>query len=509
MSIGMKSKSGLTQSLWFDHQNVPKFTPLGTDESCDVCIIGAGISGLTAAYLLLKEGKSVVVLDRRSILDGDTGRTTAHLSPLMDDGLERMEKLHGHDGAVLTWKSHSEAINRIEEIVKREKIDCEFLRVDGFLFGEIESEYQAAVRTGIPVVRVERAPIPGGKPKEALRFPNQAEFHVVKYLKRLAEIISERGGKIHTDTPVTDVEWGTPATVKTANGHSVKANNVIEAANSMATGSVRTMTKLYPYRTYVVALEIPRGEVKSLLWDTEDPYHYVRSESGGMDQSKPDLLIVGGEDHKTGQANNADERYRHLEKWAREHWPKAGAVAYRWSGQVLETPDGLALIGQNPGNPENSFLISGDSGHGMTHGTLGAMILTDLITGKENAYTKLYEPCRLHPESMGTWLKENANAGKQYVDWIPGYETTEAAKIPNGEGAIVQNGIHKLAVYKDEHGKVNACSAVCPHLGGIVQWNNGEKTWDCPCHGSRFDRFGKAIATPALSDLSPAEMPTN
>ncbi|MBC7387317.1 MAG: FAD-dependent oxidoreductase [Cryobacterium sp.] len=504
----MESPSGLSRSLWFDHESVPAFAPLLSSPEVDVCVIGAGISGLTTAYLLLKAGKSVIVLERNSLAGGDTGRTTAHLSPLMDDGLSEMVKWHGKEGAKKVYESHSDAIALIEKIIQDEKIDCGYSRLPAYLWGKVDAEFQAAKLLDIPVSKIKGAPIEGFDTGPALEFPEQAQFHVVQYLRKLALSVILLGGKIYTDTPVTDVEWAEVATVKTESRHRVKAKFVVEASNSLVTGSMRTITKLYPYRTFVVAGQIPRGEVPhALFWDTEDPYHYVRLQPGDESTSTPDLLIIGGEDHKTGQENDADDRYRKLEAWARKRWPKLAAITHRWSGQVLETPDGLALIGQNPGNPENSFLITGDSGHGITHGTLGAMITRDLILERENPYAELYSPSRASLKTSGTWLRENLNAGKQYLDWITPQKDDALSGLPSGEGTIVKKGVERIAVYRAEDGKLSACSAVCPHLGGIVRWNSGEKTWDCPCHGSRFDRHGRAIATPTVTDLAPKRVP--
>jgi glycine/D-amino acid oxidase-like deaminating enzyme/nitrite reductase/ring-hydroxylating ferredoxin subunit len=516
----MNSSSGTSQSCWSIPHAFSPHPKLDHTPEVEACVIGAGIAGLTTAYLLLKAGKSVIVLERNRILGGDTGRTTAHLSPVMDDGLSEIEKWHGLEGARAVWQSHADAIDLIEKIINDEAIECDFARVDGFLFEDSESagrgrnleeELKAAKRLGMNVEKLAQLPLPGIAANSVLKFPNQAQFHVTKYLKKMAQVIAKLGGKIYEETPVTEVEWGDPtkdewSIVKTESRHHVKAKFVVEAANSLVTGSMRTITKLFPYRTFAIAAQIPRGSVPAaLFWDTNDPYHYVRTEPGPNDG--PDLLIVGGEDHKTGQANDPEKRYKNLERWLRARFPSAQAITHRWSGQVLETPDGIALIGQNPGNPENSFLISGDSGHGITHATLGAMIVSDAILKRKNPYAKLYSPSRLHPKSLGGWMKENANVGRQYLDWISPPDSSTVDEILPGEGKVVRHGLSWVAVYKDAEGKASACSAVCPHLGGIVRWNSGEKTWDCPCHGSRFDRTGRAICTPTIEDLGRARVP--
>jgi Rieske Fe-S protein len=220
-----------------------------------------------------------------------------------------------------------------------------------------------------------------------------------------------------------------------------------------------------------------------------------------------DLLIVGGEDHKTGQADDADLRYGALEQWTRERFPQAAQVEYRWSGQIIEPFDGLAFIGPNPGDDPNVFIATGFSGNGITYGTIAGMLLTDLILKRENRWAKLYKPARITPKAGLEFLKESANFVAQYFDWITPGQTDDAAKIQVGDAAIVRQGIKKIAAYRDSDGQLHECSAICPHLGCVVAWNSGEKTWDCPCHGSRFTPYGKVINGPATADLSKNQPP--
>ncbi len=516
----MNRLSGNSVSFWNSSPAIPHHAALRASPEVDVCIVGAGIAGLTAAYLLLRAGKTVIILEHGTVAAGETGRTTAHLSNAIDDGFPNLEKWHGVVGSRKAAQSHGDAIDLIEKIMTDEKIDCDFLRVDGFLFPaeardveELEGEFQAARRAKVKVAWVKKAPIKDFDTGKAIKFSNQAQFHVTKYLSGLAEVITRLGGKIYDGTHVSEIKQGDPATVTTSAGHHVKAHFVIEAANSLVSGKASTITKLFPYRTYAMAAEIAKDVVsKALFWDTEDPYHYVRTQPFDNDaknsttKSGTELLIIGGEDHKTGQADDQEARFQNLEAWARLRWPQMGEIKFRWSGQVLETIDGLALIGNNPGNEKNSFLISGDSGHGMTHGTLGGMIVSDLILGNKNPYADLYSPQRFHVTSAKPWIEENMNVAWQYTDWLKKGDIQNVDNIANDEGAVINKGFSKIAVYKDANGKVHSCSAVCTHLNGVVSWNSLEKTWDCPCHGSRFDRFGKATGTPAVDDLKPTEL---
>ncbi|HTD87793.1 MAG TPA: FAD-dependent oxidoreductase, partial [Candidatus Binatia bacterium] len=256
-------------------------------------------------------------------------------------------------------------------------------------------------------------------------------------------------------------------------------------------------------RTYVIAAPVPPGSVtKALYWDTPDPYHYVRLQSSAKGHQ---LLIVGGEDHKTGQAADGEERFQRLEEWARERFP-VEQTQFRWSGQVMEPVDSLAFIGRNPGDSENVFIATGDSGNGMTHGTIAGILLTDLICGRENPWSGLYDPSRKPAKALGEYARENLNVAGQYRDYLtPGDKKEPEVPPAPDSGVIVRRGLKKVAVYHDENGGAHECSAVCPHMGCIVAWNPVEKSWDCPCHGSRFDRFGKVVNGPANSDLETLE----
>jgi Rieske Fe-S protein len=266
--------------------------------------------------------------------------------------------------------------------------------------------------------------------------------------------------------------------------------------------------------TYVIGARVPRGSItKGLYWDTSDPYHYVRlhnisSELISEDNDKIktyDMLIVGGEDHKTGQEDDADERYARLELWSRKRFPMMEGVEFRWSGQVMEPIDGLAFIGRNPMDSPNVYIATGDSGMGMTHGTIAGILLTDLILGRENPWAHLYDPSRKTFRAGLEFAKENLNVIMQYKDWLTGSEVHSFDEITPGTGAIIQGGLRKVAAYRDEKGVLHEHSAVCTHLGCIVAWNSGEKTWDCPCHGSRFDAYGRVISGPANRDLAVLE----
>ena len=505
----MKSDSGQTTSVWMGTTDVPEFLPLDRDLRANVCVIGAGIAGMTTAYLLARAGRAVVVIDDGPVGGGETGRTTAHLTAALDDRYYAIEKMHGRDGARIAAESHTAAIAQIESIASTEDIHCDFERVDGYLFlggdskrKELENELAATQRAGLDTELVERAPLDFWDTGVALRFPRQATFHPLKYLKGLARGILRDGGKIYTGVHAKNIEDGEPAKITTSAGHVITANNIVVCTNTPVNDWVIIHNKQAAYRSYVIGARVPLGSIPhGLYWDTPDPYHYVRLHK--PDGADHEILVVGGEDHKTGQADDERNPFRRLEEWTRERFPMVESIEYEWSGQIIEPVDYMGYIGKNPGGDEHIYIATGDSGNGMTNGTLAGIILNELVQGREHPWTSLYDPSRVKLRATSDYLRENTNFAMQYRDLFTGGDVETFEQIPPGTGAVIRRGPSKIAVYRDESGIVSQCSAVCPHLYCIVDWNNTEKTWDCPCHGSRFDRFGKVVNGPAIADLRP------
>lgn len=501
----MRDDSQASTSIWMATANTPSQSRLKENIRTDVCIIGAGIAGLTTAYLLGREGRSVVVLDDGVIGGGMTGRTTAHLTNAYDDRYVEIEKLHGAEASRLTAESHTAAINKINEIVSSEKIDCDFQWLDGFLFGAtpdsvqlLNDELAAAHRAGLTgIEKVDRAPL-AFNTGMALRFRRQAQFHPLKYMDGLARAVMRDGGRIFGETHATKIEGGDDAQIETSHGPVVKCEVVVVATNTPVNDRVAIHTKQAPYVTYVIGVTVPKGSVtQALYWDTGDPYHYVRLQR----DNNHDVLIVGGEDHKTGQENDGNERYARLERWTRERFPEMGEVQFRWSGQVMEPVDGIAFIGRNPLDEDNVYIATGDSGQGMTHGTIAGILLTDLIQGRRNKWEDLYSPSRIRLKALPEYASENINVAGQYADYVTAGDIKSESELRPGEGAIMREGVSKIAVHRDESGQVHRLTAVCPHLGCIVAWNSAEQTWDCPCHGSRFSAEGRVYQGPANADL--------
>jgi glycine/D-amino acid oxidase-like deaminating enzyme/nitrite reductase/ring-hydroxylating ferredoxin subunit len=507
-----------TDSVWAATQEMPRAKKLSEDVEADVCIVGAGIAGLTTGYLLTKAGKSVVILDDGPMASGMTQVTTAHLSNVIDDRFFEIEGRRGEQGSFLAAESHGAAIDRIEANVNELSIDCDFTRLDGYLFlapGDdremLEKELAASRRAGMKAEMVSRCPLDYNT-GPAIRYPNQGRFHPLKYLAGVAEAIKKGGGRIYTNSHADHVEGGKEANVQVGE-HTVRAGAIVVATNSPINDLVAIHTKQAPYMTYVIGARVPVGSVTdALYWDTEEHYHYVRlqrvrqGETESNSHGEYDLLILGGEDHKSGQADDTVLRHARLESWARARFKMIEDIEFTWAGQWMKTIDGLAFIGRNPLDAENVFVVTGDSGMGMTHGTIAGLLLTDLILGRPNPWATLYDPSRKPISAAPTFIKETANmAGAYVVDWLSGGEVDSVSEIERGCGAVMRRGLSKVAVYRDERGQAHEMSAVCPHLGCIVHWNAAEKSWDCPCHGSRFDKLGKVINGPSNADLEPAE----
>ena len=505
----MNSLIQRTRSLWMDWASPETAPPLDDDLRADVVIVGAGIAGMSTAYLLARAGQSVIVLDAGPIGGGMTARSTAHLSAALDDRYDELIRLRGLDQARLAAESHMAAVDLIEEIQEAERIDCDFARVDGYLFcapGDdpeiLVREIDAAHRVGLRDVNwVDRAPIKGSDTGRCLRFPRMGRFHPVKYLAGLERAIRRDGGRFYTARAVA-VTGNDRAVVETEGGRRVVARAAVVATNSPINDKVSIHTKQAPYRTYVVAARVPRGSVAdALYWDTPDPYHYIRLQPGEDD----DVLIVGGEDHKTGQADDMNERFARLEAWTRERFPDVGDFAWRWSGQVMEPIDYVAFIGRNSVDVPNIYVATGDSGMGITHGTIAGMVISDLVLGRENRWAKLYDPARVTAKASGEFVSENLNVAAQFADYVTGGDVSSLRGLPSGEGAIVRRGLRKVAVYRDDDGILHEYSAICTHLGCIVAWNPLEGCWDCPCHGSQFAPDGTPINGPAFKPLASVE----
>jgi glycine/D-amino acid oxidase-like deaminating enzyme/nitrite reductase/ring-hydroxylating ferredoxin subunit len=502
-----------TVSCWMRETPVIEAMPLTNDVECDVVVIGSGIAGLSTAYELARSGRSIVVIDRGAIGAGMTARTTAHLSTELDDYYSELIRVRGEDEARLYHDSQVAAVNRIEAVCGDERIEANFARVDGYLFAaeddhrsELEKEYDACRRIGVDAQWVNRAPVPGIDTGRALRFPNQGRFHPTLYLAGLARAIVSHGGRIYADTAhLADEETADGVEITTEAGPVIRAHAAVFATNSPTNNKVAIHTKQLPDRTYAIAGRVPKGSVPdALVWDTYEAYHYVRIQPLSDTE---DLIIVGGEDHKSGEADDMEERLNALERWTREHYPSFTTSEYRWSGQVLEPIDFMPFTGRNPGN-QNIYIHTGDSGQGITNGVVGSLTILPLILGQDSRYASLLDPSRKSLTSASS-LKEFARgqlgAAKNFAEYVGPGDIKSVNDLAPGEGAIIRDGLSKIAVHKAEDGAVTRLSAACTHMGCLVHWNSLEKCWDCPCHGSQFAPDGQVLNGPAVKQLSAAD----
>jgi glycine/D-amino acid oxidase-like deaminating enzyme/nitrite reductase/ring-hydroxylating ferredoxin subunit len=501
-----------TKSYWIDSAKGSDFPSLAESHEVDVIVIGGGITGVTAAYLAKQAGKRVALVERNRIGSIDTGHTTAHLTAVTDSRLYELKSDFNRDVARAVWDAGEAAIDQIVKLIRREKIDCEFQWVPGYLHAplreldpqkidELQKEAGAAADLDISNEFLDAVPslkVPG------IKFPHQALFHPLKYINALAAKIPGDGSYVFENTSADEVE-SEPLSVKSGR-HRIRGNYLIVASHNPLqglSGTVSAMlfqTKLALYSTYVVGAKIPKDALPiASFWDTADPYDYVRI----TPYSDYDYVIYGGEDHKTGQLEDTQEPYRRLAQRLLAIAPQA-QIDHRWSGQVIETNDGLPYIGETA---PRQFAGTGFAGNGMTFGTLSAMMAVDALLGRKNPWADLFD---IHRKKLlgGTWeyLKENVDYPYYLLrNFLAKVEGESVTDVKNGEGKILKLDGQRVAASRDEKGNLSLCSAICTHMRCIVEWNNAEKTWDCPCHGSRFNRKGEVISGPAEEPLEPVK----
>jgi glycine/D-amino acid oxidase-like deaminating enzyme/nitrite reductase/ring-hydroxylating ferredoxin subunit len=499
-------------SYWMHESPVVDAPPLLEDRNCDVVVIGSGIAGLSTAYELARLGRSVIVIDRGGIGNGMTARTTAHLATELDDFHSELVRVRGEDEARAYHESQVAAVNRIEAICREEKIECQFRRLDGYLIpteegpiSDLQEEFEICRRIGVDVEWADQAPVPGLDTGRCLRFPNQGRFHPTRYLRGLAEAIQRRGGTLYANTAYVGHEEDEQGVrIDTESGHAIRAAAAVFATNSPVNDKVVLHTKMVPDRTYVVAGRVPKGSVPDiLLWDTYDAYHYVRIQE--LDETN-DLLIVGGEDHRSGEADDMDLRFGRLAEWTRKRFPAFGPVEYSWSGQVMEPIDFMPYSGRNPGD-DHIYVHTGDSGQGITNGVAGSLTIAPLVMGEHSRFADVLAPNR---KSFGLpaaeeFVRGQAGVVKNLTEHIRPGEISSEDELEPGQGGIIRRGVSKIAVYRAKDGQLIRRSAICTHMGCIVHWNSFEKCWDCPCHGSHFSPDGKVLNGPALKPLAEAD----
>lgn len=491
---------------FWKNERTPQFPRVTANQAVDVVIVGGGIAGITTAYLLKQSGLRVAVLEKGRCGGAETGYTTAHLSYVTDLRLSAAVESFGRAGAQAAWAAGQAAIEQIARIVEQEKIECDFQVVPGFLHSalhgvtdertSLQADAQLARELGFEADYLDSVPVVR---RPGVRFSNQAKFHPLKYLSALVECVDGDGSFVFEDSlaeEVIDQPLGVRSCGQTIScGHVVIATHTPWTGKSSFASATLLQSKLAPYTTYAIAARLPYSSLReSLFWDTSEPYYYLRIDRQGDDCR----AIFGGNDHKTGQAKDPFERFRQLEQTLMAWWPRAQPYA-RWSGQVIETYDRLPFIGETA---ERQFVATGFAGNGMTFGTVGAMMARDAITGIPNPWTDLFSPQRKTLSAGWEYVKENFDYPYYMVkDRLPGNLSQSVDDVQPGEGRIVNCDGSRLAAFRDDQGKLTLLSPVCTHMGCIVHWNASERTWDCPCHGSRFQATGEVMTGPATHDL--------
>jgi len=497
-------------TLWADLETLPRFPSLAADVEVDVAIVGAGITGVTAALLLTRAGSKVALLESRRIGSGETGKTTAHLTEVLDLRFRRLISKFGQSGAALAVRGHRAAIQQIATFVRELGIDCDFEAQRGYLFAEtkedareLDGEAEAARRLGLEPRELTQTPLPFPI-AAALCFEDQAQIHPRAYLDGLVAALAREGAQIFETTHVEDITDGEPCQVKTAAGI-VRARHVIVASGVPISDRYLVHPKLAAYRSYAVAVSNVPNAPAGLFWDVKDPYHYLRSHTvGGVRH-----LVVGGEDHKVGEHDDTTVPFQRLDAYVQSHFGRAAAATdHRWSGQIIEPADGLPYVGRDA-LARHVFIATGYSGNGITGGTLAARVLANQVHGTDDDWTELLDATRTKPFAAAAALvSENIDFPKHLArDHLLPLAKRDLASIAPHDGAVLSVSGTKLAVYRDGQGNLTALSPVCPHLGCFVHWNTAEKSWDCPCHGSRFSPTGRVLNGPATSNLEERPLP--
>jgi glycine/D-amino acid oxidase-like deaminating enzyme/nitrite reductase/ring-hydroxylating ferredoxin subunit len=502
------SKTMDTTSYWTDSASLPRSRKI--DESCrvDVAIVGGGITGITTAYFLKKAGYTVALIERGRCGGFDTANTTAHLTYVTDTRISELVAHFGKDAAQAAWDAGRAAMMQVELNVRREKIDCDFTRMPGYYHTAIgkngkqerellHKDLELANELGFTAEFSDAVPFIN---RPGIKFLEQAKFHPLKYLSGLLRLIPGRGSYVFENTEAGEIQ-PKPLAVNVGK-QKIRCSYLVLATHNPLTGNTNLasatlfQTKLFLYTSYAIGAKIPSGLIsEASFWDTADPYHYLR-----VDKHRGyDYAIFGGEDHKTGQIKNTAQPYEHLKQTFLGLVPNA-EIDHEWSGQVIETPDGLPYIGETA---DHQFVATGFGGNGMTFGTLGAMMAVDAFLKRKNPWAELF--CVHRKKISGAawrYLKENKDYPRYMLQtWLGGAESRSLRSLKSDQGKVIKLNGHKVAAFRNARGKLSLCSAVCTHLQCIVRWNPAEKTWDCPCHGSRFAATGEVLSGPAEKRL--------
>jgi glycine/D-amino acid oxidase-like deaminating enzyme/nitrite reductase/ring-hydroxylating ferredoxin subunit len=498
-------RDGALESPW--QENLPAISPKTymdkADEVYDCLVVGGGITGLTAALLLQKSGKHTIIAEAKAIGFGTTGGTSAHINTFADTTYKEAESAFGEDCAQLFKDAIIKGFDIIKSHVDMYGINCDYEEKPGYLYAEDEEQakqlddiYEGAVKVGVAVKYIDDVPTPVPYIK-AVQFDGQAQFHPLKYLQGLQTAYLDAGGFILENTLIKSLSNDNGVHVAEAATRNIRAKRVIYATHLPPNINVFNF-RCAPYRSYVMAVKLKSGKYPdALVYDMQEPYHYVRSHT--ID-GQP-LLIAGGHDHKTGH-EDAEKAFADLEKYIRKYY-NVSSVKYKWSSQYYVPVDGLPYVGQLPMAAEGIYCATGFNGNGMMLGSVSGRILADLVLGRKNVFADLFSTSRLKPiDGFTEFIKENADVAYHFVkDRIGIKETDSLKRLQPGTGKVVEVDGEMIAAYRDDKGEIHALSPVCTHAKCIVNWNSEEKSWDCPCHGARYDIDGAVLTGPATKAL--------
>ncbi len=487
------------ESLWMYERPATQYPPLTENTTADVVIVGAGITGLTTAHLLKKAGLKVAVVEADRVCSGVTGHTTAKITSLHQLIYADLVSSQGEDAARVFAQANQAAIGQVEAIVAELEIDCDFQRLPAYTYTEfsdrvskIEKEVEAAQKVGLPAAFVEKTDLPFAI-QGAIRMDNQARFHPANYCNALAETITGDDSRIFEMSRVVDVDKGTVKTV----GGSVRAENVVLATQMPILDRGAFFASNFPKRSYLLATRIDGTIPDGMFISAEEPIRSIAPAAGG------EILLIGGESHKTGQDPDTRKRYEALKFWAEKMFT-VKEIAYEWSSQDYMPADRLPYIGYLHPFTGRVYVATGFGKWGMTRGTFAGMLIRDLILGNENPWAKTFAATRMSPvHSAGSFWMENMNVGRRFMqDRLMSLMPPKESALKPGEGKIIKKDGDRVAAHRDDTGVLHAVSPVCTHLGCYVTWNSAEKSWDCPCHGSRFTADGDILHGPATKGLS-------
>ncbi|MDQ3724916.1 MAG: FAD-dependent oxidoreductase [Actinomycetota bacterium] len=491
------------QSFWIETGPAQSARPsLEGEVRAEVAVLGGGIAGVTTALLLAEAGVDVVLLEAGRIARGVSGYTTAKVTSQHGAIYSQLRSKFGPDVARTYGQANERALGWIAERVERDGIECDFRRQAAYLYAaesssrsQVEEEAEAAIEAGLPATLVETTPLP--YPVEAaLRFDDQAEFHIHKYLLALAEQLEGLGGRIFEGTRALNVDGGSPCTVSTTGG-AVVAERVVVATHYPFLDRSLAFARVHPHRSYAIVCEVEGTPPPGMHINVDSPTRSIRA----VPSEGRELLLVGGEGHRTGEGGDTRERYRRLEEFARRHW-QVRSVDYRWSTQDNVTIDQMPYIGRLTPRNERIFMATGFAKWGMTGGTVAALLLADLVRDRENEWEPVFTPNRFQPRAGLKMAEENARVGLHFFgDRLRHRGTRPIEDLAPGEGDIVRHDGEKVAGHRRDDGTLVAVSTRCTHLGCQLNWNTAECCWDCPCHGSRFSPEGKVLQGPAVREL--------